>query len=147
MRAYLAIVHGELLSEFVEAESGGKKARPILVQSIAQCRRDGATLLITKLDQIAQSVAFVSSLMESGVEFVAADAPYANKLMIHILSAFAEYEREQIAQRTRDALQAAKTREVRLGRNGTALALRNRREDVAAAELLRLPVEQAISSG
>jgi DNA invertase Pin-like site-specific DNA recombinase len=55
--------------------------------------------------------------MESGVDFVAADNPHANKLMVHMLAAFAEHEREQIGQRTKDALAAAKARGIRLGRN------------------------------
>jgi DNA invertase Pin-like site-specific DNA recombinase len=46
--------------------------------------------------------------MDSGVEFVAVDNPHANKLTIHILAAVAQHEREMIAQRTKDALQAAK---------------------------------------
>lgn len=93
---YLVRSGGQLVAELVEVESGSKKARPVLVQSIALTRSEGATLLIAKLDRLGRNVAFVSSLMESGVDFVAADAPYANKLMIHILSAFAEYERELI---------------------------------------------------
>jgi DNA invertase Pin-like site-specific DNA recombinase len=52
------------------------------------------------------------------VEFVAVDNPHATKLTIHILSAVAEHEREMIAARTKAALQAAKRRGVRLGRNG-----------------------------
>jgi DNA invertase Pin-like site-specific DNA recombinase len=42
--------------------------------------------------------------LESGVEFVAVDNPHANKLMVHILVAVAQHERELIAQRTPDAL-------------------------------------------
>ena len=36
-------------------------------------------------------MAFVSALMESGVELVACDFPHANKLTIHILAAMAEH--------------------------------------------------------
>jgi DNA invertase Pin-like site-specific DNA recombinase len=60
-------------------------------------------------------LAFIATLMDSGVEFVAVDNPHANKLTVHILAAVAQHEREMIAQRTREALQAAKARGKRLG--------------------------------
>jgi DNA invertase Pin-like site-specific DNA recombinase len=50
--------------------------------------------------------------MDFGVEFVAVDNPQANKLTIHILAAMAQHEREVIAQRTKDEVQAAKARGV-----------------------------------
>lgn len=106
---------GELLNEFVEVESGNRNDRPELLSALARCRRQGATLIIAKLDRLARNVAFVSNLMESGVEFVAVDNPHASKLTIHILCAVAEHEREMISERTKAALQAAKARGVRLG--------------------------------
>jgi DNA invertase Pin-like site-specific DNA recombinase len=53
--------------------------------------------------------------MESGVEFVAADMPHANRLTVHILAAVAEHEREMISERTKAALAAAKARGKVLG--------------------------------
>lgn len=106
--SYLTHTDGELLAEFVEVESGGKKARPTLVQSIALCRERKATLLIAKLDRLARNVAFISSLMEGGVEFVAADAPYANKLMLQngrILAARQRGEAVEAAQRLREPVE------------------------------------------
>src|SRR5271169_7194309 len=64
---------------------------------------------------LARNVHFVSSLMESGVEFVAVDFPQANRLTIHILAAVAEHEAKAISERTKAALAAAKARGVRLG--------------------------------
>lgn len=134
---YLAQTNGILIREFVEVEAGSSKTRPILVQSISLCRRSKATLLIAKLDRLARNVAFVSALMESGVEFVAADAPYANPLMIHILAAFAEHERTLISERTKAALAAAKSRGALLGVNGVRLAAQHRRDALQFAEGLR----------
>jgi len=62
--------------------------------------------------------------MESGVEFVAADMPMANRLTVHVLAAVAEHEREMISQRTTAALAAAKVRGVKLGNPNGARALR-----------------------
>jgi DNA invertase Pin-like site-specific DNA recombinase len=109
---------GELTGEFCEVESGKRSDRPQLVAAIAASKRAKATLIIAKLDRLARNVHFISGLLESGVDFVAADNPHANKLMVHLLAAFAEHEREQISQRTKDALAAAKLRGIRLGRNG-----------------------------
>jgi hypothetical protein len=74
---------------------------------------------LEEFDRLARNVAFISRLMESGVEFVAADMPFANKLTIHILAAVAEHEREAISGRTKAALAAAKARETKLGTPGT----------------------------
>jgi len=144
---YLSQQGGSLIEEFVEVESGGKRARPVLVQSIALTKKLGATLLIAKLDRLARNVAFVSSLMESGVEFVAVDSPYANRLMIHILAAFAEHERTLISERTKAALAAAKARGVRLGENGARLGRLNHEQALVSAETLRGPVEEALRQG
>src|SRR5688572_4453485 len=74
---YLAGGAGSLLSEFLEVETGkGSNAldrRPQLRAALALCKKEGATLLIAKLDRLARNVHFVSGLIESGVEFVAAD--------------------------------------------------------------------------
>ena len=116
---HLAGVGGRLQGEFVEIESGKRNDRPQLAAAITATKKAKATLIIAKLDRLARNVHFVSGLMESGVDFIAADNPHANKLMVHLLAAFAEHEREQISQRTKDALAAAKARGVRLGVNGT----------------------------
>jgi len=85
--------------------------------------------------------------MESGVEFVAVDAPYANKLMLHILSAFAEHEREMISERTKAALAAAKGRGVVLGSHGKVLARQNREAALKHAEEVAPHIEAAEEAG
>jgi DNA invertase Pin-like site-specific DNA recombinase len=139
---------GETIDQvFVETESGSKKNRPELIAALAACKRRKATLIIAKLDRLARNVAFVSSLMEAGIEFVAVDAPYANKLMLHILSAFAEHEREMISERTKAALAAAKARGLKLGKNGIVLAAHNQNSANAFALTVEPNIRQAMSNG
>jgi DNA invertase Pin-like site-specific DNA recombinase len=57
--------------------------------------------------------------MESGADFRAADFPEANRLMIHILSAIAEYEAKLISERTKAGLQSRRLRGFKLGTPAT----------------------------
>ncbi len=64
-----------LADEVTEVESGKRNDRPELDRALRLCRLYGATLVVAKLDRLARNVAFISKLMESGVDFVAADFP------------------------------------------------------------------------
>ena len=115
VRAYLNGRPWQLVGETVEVESGKRADRPKLAEALRLCRLHGATLIIAKLDRLARNVAFVSNLMESGVEFTAVDFPQANRLTVHILAAVAEHEAAMVSTRTKAALAAAKARGARLG--------------------------------
>jgi DNA invertase Pin-like site-specific DNA recombinase len=114
----------QLLREYVEIESGKRNDRPQLAAALAHSKATGATLIVAKLDRLARNVAFIAALMESGVDFVAADMPMANKLTVHVLAAVAEHEAAMISQRTKAALAAAKARGQKLGNPNGARALR-----------------------
>jgi DNA invertase Pin-like site-specific DNA recombinase len=155
---YLDGGNWQLAAEFVEIESGRKNDRPELAKALATCRCIGATLIIAKLDRLARNVAFVSNLMEAGVEFVAVDFPTANRLTIHILAAVAEHEREMTSTRTKAALVAAKARGTKLGNpaglsaaaraKGTAVGVERRKAKVAErAADLRPIVEEIKANG
>lgn len=112
-----------IVAEYVEVESGKRADRPELAKALAACRLHRATLCIAKLDRLSRSVSFISRLHDGDVDFVACDAPYANRFMINLFAAIAEHEREMISQRTKAALAAAKARGVRLGNPKGAAAL------------------------
>jgi DNA invertase Pin-like site-specific DNA recombinase len=144
------------IAEFLEIESGTKSDRPQLTQALAACRVHRSVLVIAKLDRLARNVAFVSALMDAGVEFEACDFPAANRLTIHILAAVAEHECRMISERTRAALAAAKARGKVLGgfkgRAGTCTDLAKARAvRVAKAERraidLALTIRQLQSEG
>lgn len=104
-----------VLKEFVEVESGKRADRPELAAALAFAKRAGASLVVAKLDRLARNVAFLSRLMEAGVDFTACDMPHANRFTIHIMAAMAEHEREMISARTKAALGQAKARGTALG--------------------------------
>jgi DNA invertase Pin-like site-specific DNA recombinase len=105
----------KLVQEVLEVESGKRNDRPALADALRLCRKHRATLVIAKLDRLARNVAFISNLMESGVEFVAADMPQADRFQLHIYAALAEQEAVAISKRTKAALAAAKARGTQLG--------------------------------
>jgi DNA invertase Pin-like site-specific DNA recombinase len=73
-------------------------------------------LIIAKLDRLTRDPDFVGQLYKSGVDFVAADNPHANKITVRILSAIAEHEREQISARIKAALAVKKSQLEKLGK-------------------------------
>ena len=112
---------GDLVAEFLEIESGTDNSRPQLERALTEAKRKGAVLVIAKLDRLARNVAFVSALLEAGVDIEAADLPHANRFVMHIMAAVAEEEARAISARTKAALQAAKARGVALGARNPAI--------------------------
>lgn len=106
---------GEIVAEFTEVESGRKSDRAQLAAALAAAKKAKATLVIAKLDRLARNVHFVSGLLESGVPFVCADSPEADRTWLQMSAVFAEWEARKISERTKVALAAAKARGVRLG--------------------------------
>jgi len=137
----------EVLEEFVEVETGkGSNAlarRPVLKEAIEYAKKHKAKLLIAKLDRLARNVYFISSLMESKVDFVVADMPDANALTIHLIAAVAEYERELISKRTKEALAVAKSRGVKLGNPKLKVDNSKRKEQAQAFADKLKPTMQA----
>jgi DNA invertase Pin-like site-specific DNA recombinase len=105
----------EILRSYTEIESGTKCSRPVLAKAMSDCRASGAVLLVAKLDRLARNMAFMAMLMESDLEFVAVDMPFANKLTIWIMAALAEHESQMISDRVKAAMAQAKLRGMKFG--------------------------------
>jgi DNA invertase Pin-like site-specific DNA recombinase len=133
---FVARAAGKLFAEFTEVKSGSTSNRPQLNEALRTCRIRRAILVIARLDRLSRNVGLIAKLMESGLEFVAADFPHANRLTIHILAAVAEYEAKVICERIKAGLAAAKARGVKLG-GPPGCGRRDMRSATAAGALSR----------
>jgi DNA invertase Pin-like site-specific DNA recombinase len=84
VRGHLEKTNRKLIAELVEIESGKNPDRPRLLEALKLCRLTRSKLIVAKLDRLARNVAFVSRLMDAGVEFEAVDFPQANRFTVHI---------------------------------------------------------------
>lgn len=99
-----------VLAEFTEVESGKRNDRPELAKALHHAKVTGAVLVIAKLDRLSRNAAFLLTLRDSGVRFVAADLPDACDLTVGVLAVIAQAEREAISQRTKAALGSVKAK-------------------------------------
>lgn len=108
-----------ILAEFTEVESGKRSDRPQLDQALAAARLHRVPLVVSKVDRLTRSVAFLSRLLEAGVDVRFADLPQiegaTGRFLLQQMVAVAELEAGMISARTKAALAAAKRRGTKLG--------------------------------
>ncbi|TCP92761.1 resolvase-like protein [Sphingomonas sp. PP-CE-1A-559] len=105
---YLAGV--EPIASYTEVESGKRNDRQQLQAALAYSKLTGATLVVAKLDRLSRNAAFLNTLMDSGQSVVFADMPHADRLTVGMMAQLAQWEREVISKRTKEALTAARAR-------------------------------------
>lgn len=113
--------------EIFEERESTRKTRPIKKEIFDRtCRREFDKILVYKLDRWARSlqelIYDLSILNQNKAGFqslkenITLDDDPRNMLMIHMLGAFAEFEREMIRERTIAGLERAKAQGKKLGR-------------------------------
>jgi DNA invertase Pin-like site-specific DNA recombinase len=121
VRTYLNGGDWQIVDEHTEVESGKRSDRPALEKALASARLHRASLVVSKVDRLTRSVAFLSRLLEAGVDVRFADLPQiegaTGRFMLQQMVAVAELEAGMISDRTKKALAAAKRRGVKLGGN------------------------------
>lgn len=129
LREYIARRGWEPAGEYVDAGfSGAKTSRPELDHLMRDAReRRVDAVLVWKLDRWGRSLAHlvhsVQELSSLGIRFIAVtqniDTDESNpmaRLLMHLMGAFAEFERSMIRERTVSGVRAAKARGKVLGR-------------------------------
>lgn len=136
----------EVIAEFTEIESGRNSQRPQLKLARTLAVKSKSVLLIAKLDRLARSVSFISTLMsDMRLDIEACDMPAANRLSMHIMAAVAENEAEAISKRTSAALQQAIRRGAKLGFSNPKMRERASEAGRRGALTLRLQADRYAS--
>jgi DNA invertase Pin-like site-specific DNA recombinase len=121
VKAYLNGGDWQIVAECTEVESGKRADRPELDKALDAARLHRACLVVSKVDRLTRSVAFLSCLLEAGVDVRFADLPAiegaTGRFMLQQMVAVAELEAGMISARTKAALAAAKRRGKVLGGN------------------------------
>lgn len=114
VKGYLNGGDWRIVGEFVEIESGKNSDRPELTKALACARLHRAALVVAKVDRLTRSLAFLSRLLEAGVDVRFCDLPQiegpTGRFMLQQMASVAELEAGMIGDRTRKALAAAKVR-------------------------------------
>jgi putative DNA-invertase from lambdoid prophage Rac len=110
---------------FEETEST-RKTRPIKQEMLTRARNgEYGAIVVFKLDRYARSstelILETKELTDKGIGFISLSdnldfTTAAGQLQFHILSAFAEFERSLISERTKEGLRRAKMQGKQLGR-------------------------------
>jgi putative DNA-invertase from lambdoid prophage Rac len=133
LREYAARRGWAVFSEYCDVGvSGAKASRPQLNRMIQDARRRRFdAIVVWKLDRLGRSlkhlVTTIEDLAAYGVSFI---APRDNldlstptgRLMMHVIGAMAEFERDLIKERVSAGVAAARKRGVRLGRPHTSVS-------------------------
>jgi DNA invertase Pin-like site-specific DNA recombinase len=121
VKQYLNGGDWEIVAEHTEVESGKNSDRPALEKALADARLHRASLVVSKVDRLTRSVAFLSRLLEAGVDVRFADLPQiegaTGRFLLQQMVAVAELEAGMISARTKAALAQARKRGVKLGGN------------------------------
>jgi len=111
-----------------ETISGGTQAmkRPLFSELVNSRLESGDTLIVLKLDRLGRDNIDVQNtvnlLASKGITLICLDLPVSDitspegKFMLQVFSAFAEFERGRIRERTQEGLEKAKANGVKLGR-------------------------------
>lgn len=98
---------------YVETVSGGKplEKRPVLSAVIDLAKKYEAYVVVAKLDRLSRNAAMVCNMLEDNFKFVTAEYGFESEaMMLRIIAAVAQKERELIGERTKKGLEQVKKR-------------------------------------
>lgn len=141
IESYAKANNGKVIASYSEKESGKETInRPALQEAIARAKKEGAVLLVAKLDRLSRDIIDIFTLKkDTALTFEVCDIDASDTMTLGIFATLAQKERELISKRTREALAAKKADGIKLGNpnitNRTKAGLeQSRRAGRASAE-------------
>lgn len=133
-KKYCEIQGYEIYKVYEDVFTGTKLSRPSFNELLKDMRQYKFNcIIVTKLDRIGRSLQHLLSLFDEfnlkGVQFIAVTqnidtTTSAGKLQMQLLGAFAEFERNLISERTKEALKG----NIKVGKRGKDKKIRKKRE-------------------
>jgi len=119
------IPNNRIVKETISGSTQAMK-RPLFSELVNSRLESGDTLVVLKLDRLGRDnidvQQTVNLLEDKGIKLICLDLPISDitspegRFMLQVFSAFAEFERGRIRERTREGLDKAKANGVTLGR-------------------------------
>lgn len=133
LEEYVAKRGWSIVGRFSDVTTGQKSKRPELDKMLVRARRRECDVVVVyKLDRFARSLLFLVNTLEEfealGLKLVSIHDDFdfttpMGRLMFHIVSAFAEFERDLLRERTVSGLAHARAQGKRIGRPGAVVDL------------------------
>lgn len=125
VRAWASLHDAEIVAEYADEGLSGKRAdRPGLVSALSHAKREKAALVVYSLSRLSRStldtLQLTTDLEKSGCDLVSLSEKLdtstpAGRVVFRVLAALSEFEREQLAERTRGAILHLKAKGQRYG--------------------------------
>ena len=126
IKRYIKSVNGKEIASFIDVESGRCKDRisidssitvnsllanrPQLLKAIECCKKNKAILVVKESGRLSRHSLLMDFLIDSDLQFVCADNPNDNPMMIRMRTVFMEEELLKISERIKRAFKAKRER-------------------------------------
>ena len=125
VRAWASLHDAEIVAEYADEGLSGKRAdRPGLVSALSHAKREKAALVVYSLSRLSRStldtLQLTADLERAGCDLVSLSEKLdtstpAGRVVFRVLAVLGEFEREQVAERTRGAILHLKAKGQRYG--------------------------------
>lgn len=106
---YVQSIHGEILDEFTDIESGKNNYRENLWKAVEAASKTDSTLIVKKFDRLSRGGLEVMSRLEKlGVDYIESDSPNDSTLLKELKFSMAKDEVKKVSDRTKAALKVIK---------------------------------------